>query len=103
LKSDLARHLDQAGQGRALGVGGDGVFQIGQDHVDGRGDLGDLGAHLVQVRRHEVDHPLDAGRRLAPGRRRADGQGFEKASRGLHPPLPVFLISQLREDCGGAE
>jgi hypothetical protein len=42
----------------AIGVGGDGVFKIAEHDVDLMDQLRDLGPHLLDMRRHEVDHPL---------------------------------------------
>ena len=55
--------------------------------------LADLGAHLLQMRRHEMDHPLDAHRQFAIGRRGADGEGFEEFARALaHEQAPLAAL-----------
>jgi len=53
-------------------------------HVDLAGEFGNLGAQLVEVRRHEMDHALQPHRQLAQRRRRADGQGLKELARKLH-------------------
>ena len=78
------RHFDEAGAGRFLGVGGDRVLEIAEHDVDLLGDVGNLGAHLLHVRRHEMDHALDLDRRLAEGRRRANGQRTVELIGKLH-------------------
>ena len=47
---------------RLLLVGGDGVLEVAQHDVDLSGDVLDLGADLLVVRRHEVDHALEPHR-----------------------------------------
>jgi hypothetical protein len=80
---DRAPQLDRTGPSCILGVGGDGVFQVRQDHVDRLRDLTNLGPHLLQMRRDEVDHPLHPRRQLAQRLRRADGQRLEERAGGL--------------------
>ena len=60
---------------------------------------GDLGADLLEVRRHEMDHPLEPHRQLAPGLRRADGERLEEAAREFHGGLGVH---GARSECAGA-
>ena len=87
---DRLAHGDEAGARGLLGVDRNGVFEVAQHHVDLAGELGHLGAHLLVVRRHEMDHALEPHRQVAHRRRRADGQRLEKLPRGLHagPVLP---------------
>ncbi len=59
------RHLDEAGARRLLGVGGDRVLQVAEHHVDFADQLRHLGADLLDVRGHEVDHALEAHGKLA--------------------------------------
>jgi hypothetical protein len=77
-------HLHRARARRILGVGGDGVFQIGQQHIDLARHVRRLGAHLLQMRRYEMDHPLQRDGQLPQRRRRARGQGGEEVTGRLH-------------------
>ena len=78
------RHLDEARARRLLGVGGDRVLQVAEHHVDLRDQLRHLGADLVHVRGHEVDHALEAHGKLAEGGGRADREGLEEIARQFH-------------------
>ena len=73
-----AGHLDQAGPGRLLVAGRHPVLQVGQQHVDLGGHVGDLGHHLGVRGREEVDHPRRAHRDLADRLGRAHGQRSEE-------------------------
>ena len=91
------RERDEAAPRRDLGVGRDRVLEVAEEHVDLRDQLRDLGAELVVVRRHEMDHPLEPHRQLAIGRRRAGGERLEEAARklghgisGLGADVPVL-------------
>ena len=59
------RHLDEARARRLLGVGGDRVLQVAEHDVDLRDQLRHLGADLLHVRGHEVDHALEPHRQFA--------------------------------------
>ena len=65
----------------------------------------DLGAHLLVVRRHEMDHALQPRRQVAIGRGRADGERLEKFARRFHVGLPVAAAigwpEALRQSAGG--
>ncbi len=79
-----ARHGDEALARRRLRFDRDRVLEVAEHDVDLRGQLADLGAQLVDVRRHEMDHALDARGRFAQRLRRADRQGFVKLARNSH-------------------
>ncbi len=49
-----------------------------------RDQLRHLGAHLLDMRRHEMDHALEPDRQLAQRRGRADRQRLEEIARKLH-------------------
>ncbi len=78
-KSHASRHGDEAGARRLLGVGRNGVFQIAEHHVDLLDKFRHLGAHLLDMRRHEMDHPLEPQRQFAQRRRRADRKRLEES------------------------
>ncbi len=78
------RHGDEAGARRLLGIGRDCVFEIAEHHVDLMNELRDLGAHLLEVRRHEMDHALELDRQLAQRRRRSDRKRLEEIARQFH-------------------
>jgi hypothetical protein len=74
-------HFDGAGAGGILGVGRDCVFQIGEDHVHAGGHVRHLGAYFVEMRRDEVNHPLQLDGKVPHRLRRADGERFEEIAR----------------------
>ena len=75
-----------------LGVGRDRVLEVAEEHVDLRDQLRDLGADLLDVRRHEMDHPLEPHRQLAVGLRRAGGERLEETARELSWASPVQAL-----------
>ena len=77
-------HGDEAVARRLLGVDWNGVFQIAQHHVDLGHQLGDLGADLLHVRRHEMDHALEPHRQFAQRGGRADGERLEELAGKFH-------------------
>ena len=85
-------HFDGASARGVLRVGRNGVFQIGQHDIHAACHVRHFGAHLVQVRRHKMDHPLQADRQVAHRRGCANRKGFEEITRcflrhlGLPPP-----------------
>ena len=81
-------HLDEALASGFLGIGGNRVLQIAENHVHLLGDIRHLGAHLLQVRRHEMDHALKPHRQLAIWCGRADGERLEELARQLHESPP---------------
>ena len=85
------RHRDEARARRLLGVGRDRVLEIAEHHVDLRDQLRHLGAQLLDVRRHEMDHALELDRQLAQRRRRADRERLEEIARQLHRSGAVRL------------
>ena len=74
-----------------LGIGRNRVLEIAEHHVDLRDQLRHLGAYLLDVRRHEMDHALELDRKLAQRRRRADRERLEEVARELHcrPNFPL--------------
>ena len=78
------RHLDEALARGFLGLDRNGVFQVAKHHVDLARELRRLGAQLFEMRRHEMDHALEADRQVAHRRRRADGERGEELAGQLH-------------------
>ena len=68
-------HLDEAAPRRDLGVGGNGVLEVAQHHVDLGDQIAEPSADLLVVRRDEMDHALQPHRQLAVGFGGADGKG----------------------------
>ena len=68
-----------------LGLDRDRVLEIAEHHVDLAGELADLGAHLLVMRRHEMDHALEPRGQLGERARRADRQRLEKFARSFQP------------------
>ena len=67
-----------------LGVGGDGVLEIAEHHVDLSDQLRHFGAHFLDMRRHEVNHAFEPQRQFAQWRRSADRQRLEEITRQFH-------------------
>ena len=78
----VARHSDEASARGFLLVGGDGVLEVAQHDVDLTGDVLDLGADLLVVRRHEMNHALQPHGERAVGFRSADGEWGVEFLRG---------------------
>ena len=74
--------------GGVLGIGRDRVLEISENDVDLVDELRDLGPHLFDVRRHEMDHALEPDRQLAHRSRRTDRQRLEKIAWKLHRATP---------------
>ena len=72
-----------------LGVGRDGVLEIAEHDIDLPGELRHLGAHLLDMRRHEMDHALEPDRQLAQRRGRADRERLIELARQLHALILV--------------
>ncbi len=77
-------HGDEALPRRRLGIDGDGVLEIAEHDVDLADQLRHLLAYLLDMRRHEMDHPLQPDRQVAQRRRRADRERFEELPWKLH-------------------
>ena len=88
-KSLAFGHLDEAAPRRLLGIGGNGVLEIAEHHVDLADQVRHLLAYLGDVRRHEMDHALQPHRQFAQRRRRADRQRLEELTRKLHREFSV--------------
>ncbi len=82
------RHGNEALARRFFRVGGNGIFEVAEHHIDLCNKLGNLGAHFLDMRRHEMDHALQPQRQLAQRRRRADGKRLEKITRQFHRLIP---------------
>ena len=86
-KSLLLRDLDEPLARRLLVRRRDRVFEVAEQHIDLRDELRDLRAHLLVLRREEVDHAVRPRGHLALRRGRADrerpgeGAGVTHASR----------------------
>ncbi len=78
------RHRDQAVARGGLGFDRDRVLEIAEHDVDLPSQLAGLGAHLFDVRRHEMDHALEPRRQFPVRTRRADRQRLEDLARGFH-------------------
>ena len=89
-KSVALRHLDEALARGLLGLDRNGVLQVAQHDVDLARELRHLGAHLLVVRRHEMDHALEPHRQVAQGRGRADGERGEELAGELHGLFESF-------------
>ena len=61
-----------------------GVFEVAQNDVDGRYDLGQLGDDFVEMRREEMDHPTRAEWNLAKWLGGTDSERLEKITGGTH-------------------
>ena len=96
---DGLRHRDEALARRFLGLDRNRILEIAEHDVDLRGEFADLGAHLLVVRRHEMDHALQPRRQFAERRRRADGERLEKFPRRFHghPLVPRRLTAGARK------
>ena len=64
-----------------------------QYHVDLARELGHLGAQLVQMWGHEMDHTLQPHRQLAHGRWRPDGEGGKELAGQFHGLLKSFPMA----------
>jgi len=73
----VAQHLDEALARVLLLIERHGIFKVAEDDIDLPGEVFDLGADLVVVRGHEVDHAFKLHRKSPEGFRRADGEGGE--------------------------
>ena len=80
-KSHDLRHGDETLSRGFLGVGGNGVLEIAEHDVDLSDELGDFGAHFLDMRRHEMDHPLEPQRQFAQRHWRADRERLEEIAR----------------------
>ena len=89
--------LDEALARRFLGVSGNGVFQIAQQHVALGDHIADFRPDLLIVSRKEMDHPLQRHRQFAIRIRRADGERLVEICRQFH----VRAIHQVRTGKGG--
>ena len=81
---DGVRHLDEAGTGGFLLVGRDTIFEVGEQDVDRRCDVGNLRPHLLVGGREEVDHPARRERDLANGLGSTDGERAEEVFGWTH-------------------
>ena len=92
--------VDEARARRLLGVGRDGVFEIAEHDVDLRDQFRHLGAHLLDVRRHEMDHALELDRQFPQRRRRADRERLEEIARQFHPDVLGLAVQSPPDDHG---
>jgi hypothetical protein len=88
------RHRDEAGARRELGVRRHRVLEIAEHDVDLGDQLAHLGAHLLDMRRHEVDHALKPDRQFAQRRGRADRQRLVEIARKLHATALICVIAR---------
>ena len=87
-------HGDEAVACGRFGVGGNGVFEIAEHHVDLMHQLGHPRAHFLDMRRHEMDHALEPQRQVAQRRRRPDRERLEEIARQFHVAIPQPRIGQ---------
>jgi hypothetical protein len=78
------RQGDEAPPRFELHVRRDRILEVAEHHVDPADELADLGAHLVDMRRDEMDHPLEPHGHLAQGKGRAERERLEEATWQLH-------------------
>src|SRR5690606_28705103 len=71
---DGAGGLDEPGPGGLLVGGRYAVLEVGEQHVDGGREVGQLAAHLLVVGREEVDDPARPHGDLAHRGRSPDGE-----------------------------
>ena len=78
---------------RLLGFDRDRILEIAEHDINLSGELADLGADLLQMRRHEMDHPLQPQRQFEEGLRRADRERAEELARrpGRHRRLHAAM------------
>ena len=84
---DRLGHVDEALARGLLGVGRDGVFEIAEHDVDLLDQFRHLGADLLDMRRHEMDHALEPDRQVAHRGGRADGERLKELAGQLHAVL----------------
>jgi hypothetical protein len=77
-------HGDETRACCRFGVGGNGVLEIAEHHVDLMHEFRHPRAHLLDMRRHEMNHALQPQRQVAQRRRRPDGEGFKEIARQFH-------------------
>jgi hypothetical protein len=87
-----AHHGDEPGARRLLGVNGNGVLEVAKDDVDLRNELGHLGADLLDVRRNEVDHPLQPQGQFTQRCWRANRKRFKKIARQFHRQIRIEAL-----------
>ena len=85
---DLRGDLDETGARGVLLIGRHTVFEVGEQDVDRRCDVGHLRPHLLVGRREEVDHPARPERDLADGLGGPDGERSEEVLGRAHRPQP---------------
>ena len=88
-------HLDEAGAGRLLVGGGHSVLEVGEQHVDGRCDVGHLGDHLGVGRGEEVDDARRPRRDLAQRIGRADRERTEEVLGRAHHLVPSTSLRAM--------
>ena len=76
---DVAPDGHQAGARGLLAVDRHGVLEVAEQDVHLRGDVGDLGDHLLVGEVEEVDHPRGPEGNLARGLRGADRERLKKS------------------------
>ena len=95
-------HVDRSATSTRPDAGGllvghrDGVFEVAEQDVDGRDDLGQLGDDLVDVRREEVDDTTRSEGDVAHRLRGTDSEGFEEVSGAAHECKGMCRCSQGR-------
>jgi len=75
-----------------LGFDGNGVFQVAKHDVYLPHKFRYLGAYLLVVRRHEVNHALETHRQFEQRRRRADGERSKELTRQFHRTFQKILL-----------
>ena len=91
------RHRDQAISGYLFRVDRNRILEIAEHDVDLAHEFRRLGAHLFIVRRHEMDHALEAGGKLKQRARGPDRQRIEIPTRGFHDRAGLVLTEVYRD------
>src|SRR6202040_2541009 len=70
--------------GRNFGLRRNGIFQVAEHRVDLGDQLGNLGAQLLDMGRHEMDHALELDRQVEERRGSANRERLEEIAWELH-------------------
>ncbi len=82
--------FDEPGPRRLLGIGRNGILQVAQHHIDVLDQIGHLGPHFLDMRRHKMDHPLKSHRQFRQRFRCANGKWLVKARGQFHAEGPLW-------------
>jgi hypothetical protein len=85
----LLRDIDQPFARRLLVGRRDRIFQVAQEDIDLRDEVRDLGTHLLQLRREEVNHAVRPRGHRGGRLRRAGGERDEEGSGITHANVSI--------------